>query len=130
MKKLIRIVISIQFALMLVNCATSTDELYATYTACRDQTIHPKITEAGVVMVHRDGTPVMVYEEGACPDEFEAWDNRQAMKEKRRREAVAAAAGACPRGETRWCTVRGPKDKRCGCVDNGVARDALREIGY
>ena len=131
MKKLTQIVIALQFVLMLTHCATvSTEQLYADYAACRAETLHVKTSETGVVMVHSDGSPVMVYETGACPDEPEKWDNRQALKEKRRREAVAAQAGACPKGETRWCVTKGPGDSRCSCVDNYDAKRALERAGY
>jgi len=130
MKKLIRIVLTIQFALMLTHCAVSTDELYAAYSTCRAETLHVKTTDAGVVMVHSDGSPVMVYEEGACPDEFAKWDKSQALKEKRRRERELAAASVCPDGQTRWCNTRGPGDTRCGCVDNGDVREAFRKMGF
>jgi len=126
MKKLTQIVIAIQFVLMLAHCATSTDELYSEYTACRDQTLHPKITEAGIVMVHKDGTPIMVYDTGACSDELVKWEKAHAMKEKRRREreAYQAAVNACgdnqalvcySRGATKCIGRDGRLDSRCVC---------------
>ncbi len=120
MKRFIRIVLTIQFALMLTHCATSTDDLYREYAACRNETLHVKITEAGVVMVHPDGSPMMVYKTGACPDEMAKWEKSHALKEKRRREREAydAAAAACGQGLTLWCVQYGPGDKRCSCIDN------------
>ena len=130
MKKLTQIVIATQFVLMLTHCATSTDELYAEYTACREQTASHKITELGVVTIHPGGAPVMVYEAGACPDELAKWKRSDALREKRRRERAAIQANACPRGTTRWCNTRGASDSTCGCVSNSEVRDALRGLSY
>ena len=126
MKKLTQVVIAIQFGLMLTHCATSTDDLYREYTACREQTLHPKITEAGIVMVHADGSPIMVYATGSCPDELAKWEKSHAMKEKRRREreAYQAAVGRCGDSLTLVCTSHGAAkcfarngrlDERCDC---------------
>ena len=137
MKKLIRIVLTFQFALMLTHCATSTDDLYKEYSACRDQTLHPKITEAGIVMVHKDGSPIMVYDTGACPDELAKWEKAHAMREKRRREreAYQAAVSACgkqtmvcsSRGATKCIFNDGRLDSRCTCTCEDV-KNVFRSI--
>ncbi|KKL71651.1 hypothetical protein LCGC14_2092800 [marine sediment metagenome] len=130
MKKLIRIVLAIQLALMLTHCASvSTDVLYKEYAVCREQTLHPKVGSNGIVMVHSNGDPVMVYATGACLNEMAAWEKSAVMREKRRREREAAMTSACPKGETNWCTVRGTI-KNCGCVENSVVRDTLRRYGF
>ncbi len=46
---------------------------------------------------------------------------------KREAELEAAEAGKCPRGTTKWCSVR-IKDERCSCVSNWEIRRALE--GY
>lgn len=142
MKKLIRIVIAIQMVLMLTHCASSTDQLYSEYAACRSQTLHVKTTDTGVVILHPDGGPIMIYETGACPDELAKWEKSHAMKEKRRREreAYQAASSAC--GEKiMWCTGRHTSkcisragrlnaNCNCDCVDKDFVRDVLRRSGY
>ena len=134
MKKLIRIVLTIQFALMLAHCTTSTDNLYREYAACREQTLHPKVTETGVVVVNKDGSPVMIYTTGACPDELSKWETSHVLREKRRREreAYSALTGSCGTGAVLMCSGRvgvsscigrdGTIDKHCscGCVRNSV----------
>ncbi len=102
------------------------------------QTLAPKITEAGVVMVHRDGTPVMVYATGACPDEMAEWEKSHALKEKRRREreAYQAAINVCGDGQALVCVSRGATkcisnagqlDSRCAC-ECASPRDVFRGV--
>ena len=141
MRKLIRIVLTIQFALMLTHCAASTDSLYREYAACRTQTLHPKVTDAGVVMVHKNGDAVMVYKTGACPDELAKWEKSHVLREKRRREreAYQSAVDSCERGTTLVCTGRGASriskklldaHVRCGCVTNYEIQKGLNRLGY
>lgn len=137
MKRLTQVVLSIQFALMLAACAASTDTLYKEYTVCRNETLHPKITAAGIVMVHKDGSPIMVYDTGACPDEMAKWEKAHAMREKRRREreAYRAAVDACGAGATLVCVGRGVSrisrrgaldpHAKCDCISNSDLREAF-----
>ena len=138
MKKLIRIVLTIQFALMLTHCTTSTDNLYREYAVCREQTLHPKVTEAGVVLISKDGGPVMVYKTGACPDELLAWEKSSVLREKRRREREAynAAVNSCGpklvlvcggRGVSKCISRAGRLDSRCTCSCQ-YARDIFRGV--
>lgn len=121
MKKLFRIVLTIQFALMLTHCATSPDDLYRTYAVCREQTLHPKVSETGIVQVNKSGEPIMVYRTGACPTELQAYEQASILREKRRRdrEAYDALMGSCGNG-TLMCSGRGGATKcisRAGVID-------------
>jgi len=109
MKKLVQVVIIIQFSLMLTHCATSTDALYVEYAACREQTLIPKVNPNGIVQVHADGSVVMVYPTGACPDELDKWEKSSVLREKRRRdrEAYNAAVSSCGSKAVLVCSGRG-----------------------
>lgn len=136
MNKLAQIVVSIQFVLMLTHCATSTDDLYIEYAACREQTLIPKVNENGIVAVHSDGSVIMVYPTGACPDELAKWEQSSILKEKRRRnrEAYQAAIGACGtavlvcsgRGVANCISRNGELNPWCRC--ECVSRHAVRRM--
>ncbi len=137
MKKLAQIVIAIQLVLMLTHCATSTDDLYSEYAACREQTLIPKVNSNGIVQVHADGSVVMVYPTGACPDELDKWEKSHALKEKRRRDraAYSAAISQCGdravlvcsgRGVTKCISRRGELNPWCRC--ECLSRNAVQRM--
>lgn len=109
MKRFAQIVIAIQFVLMLTHCATSTDDLYSEYAACREQTLIPKVSDTGIVQLDENGDVAMVYQTGACPDELAKWEKSHALKEKRRRDRAAytAAINQCGDRTTLVCAGRG-----------------------
>ena len=143
MYKLVQIVIIIQFALMLTHCATtSTDDLYSVYAACREQLLIPKVSDNGIVQVHADGSVVMVYPTGACPDELAEWEESAALKEKRRRnrEAYQAAISVCGddvlvcsgRGVNKCISRNGGLSQwcRCECMSRHSVRRMLGGGGF
>ena len=102
--------------IFLTGCAASTDQLHADAMGCGKELI---IEPNGI-----GRTPMEQEKSEQCKPFWAAYNKRLESIAKREADLEAAEAGKCPRGMTKWCSVRF-KDERCSCISNWELRRRL-----
>lgn len=121
--------------LFLSGCAASSDQLWAEYIACHNENMVPKVDDRGVVYLEEGSNePVMVFKDGACLEEQEAWYAAEEARERylKRREDTLRCPGngvmICRNFGVRKCDANAIQRQMCDCqcVERGHAMGVFR----